>query len=191
MLTSLVVVLGLLAAVLVVAACGDQRRRWWKRHAWRYRDPQACEPSDAALVAWRVAKLVAAAVLVAGTFVVNGPVRSAFAYDQRDVWAVAVQAAARLNGRTQDNITEVALTQRARRVVADAAGDRARFKEGTGTFMEDRPKYSLKYSVNTFEITNADGDHPVCLTVFADRLPESTAEVAKITTETTMTEGRC
>ena len=185
MLTSLVVVFGLSAALLAVAACGDQRKRWWKRHAWRYRDPQACEPSDAALVAWRVVKLAAAAVLVAGIFVLNGPVRAASAYDQREVWAVALQAAAGLDGPIQDN--ELAILERAREAVGGAAGDRAEFVEGSGIFVQD----GLKYSLTTFEITNADGDHPVCLTVFPDRLPESTAEVAKIATETWMAEGRC
>ncbi|WUH97929.1 hypothetical protein OHR68_31135 [Spirillospora sp. NBC_00431] len=181
MLTSVLVVLSLMAAVLGIAACRNQRKLWWRTQAWRYRDPRANEPSDAALAAGRVIKLVTAGILVAGAVLVNGPIRDSTGYDRRDVWLVAMQAAARLEGRPLENVRETDLWNKARTAVSAAAGDRARFKE-SGVLSATGLKY---------EITNTRGEHPVCLTVFADRLPESTAQKAKVAVTTSMTDGRC
>lgn len=179
--TSALIVLSALAAVLGIAACWNQRKLWWRTQAWRFRDPGANEPSDAALAAGRVVKLVTAGILVAGAFLVNGPIRDATVYDRRDVWLVAVQAAARLEGRPLKNVREIDLWEKARTAVSAAAGDRAQFKE-TGV---------LSAAGLNYEITNTRGEHPVCLTVFADRLPESTALNAKVAVTTAMKDGRC
>ncbi|WP_279433572.1 hypothetical protein [Actinomadura sp. KC345] len=42
-----------------------------------------------------------------------------------------------------------------------------------------------------FEITNADGDHPVCVTIYADRRPESTATRSLVAVSTSIDEGPC
>ncbi|TDC77228.1 hypothetical protein [Actinomadura sp. 7K507] len=183
MLTYLTVGLSVLAAVLLVAACMNQRKLWWSTRAWRYQDPDAFEPTKTALIVGRVAKLVAAAVLVGGAVLVDGPVRDSTAYDQRDVWSVAVQASADLDGRPLVNVNEFDLQDQVRKALADAAGDQAK--------AEEKKKSGLLAHGLPFEITNADGDHPVCMTVYADRLPESTAARALVSVSTSIDEGRC
>ena len=183
MLTYLTVGLSVLAAVLLIAACMNQRKLWWSTRAWRYKDPDAFEPTKTALIVGRVAKLVAAAVLVAGAVLVNGPVRDSTLYDQRDVWSVAVQASADLKGRPMVNLNEYALQKWVAKTVTDAAGDQAR--------AEEKKASALLSSGLPFEITNVEGDHPVCVTVYADRLPESTATRSLVTVSTSIDQGRC
>ncbi|TDD79178.1 hypothetical protein E1293_24135 [Actinomadura darangshiensis] len=184
MLTYLVVVLWLLAVILVLAACVGQRKLWWRTHAWRFRDPQGREPSGAALVAGRVAKLALAAVLVAATFLVNGPVRAALSADQqRDVEMLALQAAVSLPGGPLE-ITYSALQPHVHKTFSDAIRGRAALTEGDP--FTDGDRSGLK-----FELTDTDGDHPVCLTVTVHRLPESSALRAVITMSTTMAKGHC
>ncbi|MGW7406903.1 hypothetical protein ACWGI9_24815 [Streptomyces sp. NPDC054833] len=54
----------MLAAVLVVLGLADQRKLYWRFAAWRFRNPEANEPSDAAFAWQRGVLFVGAAVMV-------------------------------------------------------------------------------------------------------------------------------
>jgi hypothetical protein len=49
-----------MAAVLFLLAALNQRKLWRVTAGWQYRNPEACEPSDAALIVGRVALVVLA-----------------------------------------------------------------------------------------------------------------------------------
>ena len=181
MLKAAIILLVVLAIAFVLWACANQRRLWWSTHAWRYRSPEASEPSDRALRVARLTKLVLAALLVGGAFLVDGPIRTATLYDQRDVWSVALQAAGRLDQRPQANVQETDVRKRAEEAIAAAGADKVRFRHSGSLAAEGLP----------FDITNTAGDHPVCLTVYAERLPESSAVRSWIRTTTTLSDGLC
>ncbi|MEU5595981.1 hypothetical protein [Streptomyces sp. NPDC020298] len=54
----------LLAAALAALGLADQRKLYWRFAAWRFRNPEANEPSDAAFAWQRGVLFVAAAVIV-------------------------------------------------------------------------------------------------------------------------------
>lgn len=53
------------AAVLFVLAAVDQRKLWQGTTGWQYRNPEANEPSDAALALGRVVMVVVAFLALA------------------------------------------------------------------------------------------------------------------------------
>jgi hypothetical protein len=54
----------IMALGCVALGLADQRKLWWRFRARRYRNPEANEPSDAALTGQRVVYFVGAALLV-------------------------------------------------------------------------------------------------------------------------------
>lgn len=70
--TALIVFFFILAVVMVVLGCLDQRMLWWKMAAWRYRNPHAQEPSDGMLSFSRVSYFFGAAILVVFGIIMAG-----------------------------------------------------------------------------------------------------------------------
>jgi hypothetical protein len=62
--TGIVVFFFLAAALFVALGLADQRKLYWRLTAWRYRHPEANEPSDSAY-AWQRAIIFVAAALMA------------------------------------------------------------------------------------------------------------------------------
>ncbi|MFK4066815.1 hypothetical protein [Streptomyces sp. NPDC029674] len=54
----------IMAVVFVAVGLADQRKMWWRFRARWYRNPEANEPSDAAMTGMRVLFFVGAALLV-------------------------------------------------------------------------------------------------------------------------------
>jgi hypothetical protein len=66
--TSFIVVAFVLAGVMLVMACADQRRVWWRTQARQYRNPEDHEPTDAAFTYGRVVLLISAVVMTIAGF---------------------------------------------------------------------------------------------------------------------------
>ncbi|MFS2294144.1 MAG: hypothetical protein FWJ90_15870 [Actinomadura sp.] len=151
--TGLIVVFVGIAIVLFLLGCMDQRKLYWKTAAWQYRNPEANEPSDAALGLNRVG-LFAAAV---GMLVCAGIVHSADAastYSTSEVSSVAYSVASELNRGDQSGLASSYSTSSE---VYEAVNEK-----GNGN-VEIRSVGGDRY-----ELTNRDGENPVCLTVKVD-----------------------
>ncbi|TDC55228.1 hypothetical protein E1281_13760 [Actinomadura sp. KC345] len=148
--TALIVLFLVLAAATFVLGCLDQRMLYWKTHAWQYKNPEANEPSDAALTLNRFG-LFAGAVTLAVTTVVLMDVDRSTTYSTSQVRSVAQAAASKVDQGAQSGIGS---SFGASSSVYDAVNE-----EGGGN-VEIRSAGSGKY-----ELTNRDGENPVCLTV--------------------------
>ncbi|MFF3457918.1 hypothetical protein ACFYXH_27060 [Streptomyces sp. NPDC002730] len=62
--TGVVVFFFLAAALFVALGLADQRKLYWKLSSWRYRNPEANEPSDTAYAIGRVVVFAAAGIMV-------------------------------------------------------------------------------------------------------------------------------
>ncbi|MET9620799.1 MULTISPECIES: hypothetical protein [unclassified Streptomyces] len=143
-----------LAAVFVVLGCVDQRRLYWRLSAWRYRDPAANEPSDAAN---RVGRF--AALLLAGVWVFAGCRAMDFA--DGDSWtreemrtvvvaaAETIEADAHPSGATDSMLTE------ALRDASEGEGPYYRLDVSTADAREGEG--------DRFQVSTTDGEFPFCL----------------------------
>jgi hypothetical protein len=165
-----------LAAIFLVLGLMDPRTVHRKVVAWQYRDPEANEPSDAALVVGRVSYFLGAGVLVVMAMAL-GSVLAENTYDRSEVMSVASAAAAKLRSGPAERRTPVSVRSDVLAAVGEAGGDRIKI-ESSGP--------------DTYEITNTDGDHPVCLRVTTESdLDLGWAEPWSPTVEATVSDGRC
>lgn len=167
-----------LALVMFVLGCMDQRKLYWKMAAWRYRNPEANKPSDSALAVSRGSHIFGAVLLAIFAFVFIG-LRDDQAYTRSEVLSAVRSAASELeNGKSEF----APMSSEVRQALDEAASpDALTMTEADSD--EDGDRY---------EITNSDGDHPVCLTVDAEphlRLDENEPWSTAVTA--TVAEGRC
>ena len=151
--TAVLVFVVIMAVVMFVLGCMDQRSLYWKMSAWQFRDPQANEPSDAALGVRRASLFISAVVLL----VTAGVIKSADStqdYSTSQVSSVAYAAGFSLDRNTTSGIGS---SFDASSKVYDAVNE-----EGNG-------KVQIKSSGgDKYELTNRKGENPVCLTVTVD-----------------------
>jgi hypothetical protein len=163
-----------LAAIFVVLGFLDPRAVHRKVAAWQYRNPEAPEPSDGALVVGRVSYFLGAGILVVMAIAL-GPVLGETAYDRSEVKSVASAAAAELRSGSAEHGSPVRSDVYA--AVRDAGGDGVQI-ESSG--------------FDSYEIANADGDHPVCLTVTTESDSDlGSDEPWTATVEATVRDGPC
>ncbi|TDB92238.1 hypothetical protein [Actinomadura sp. 7K534] len=151
--TALIVMCFVLAAVFFVLGCMDQRKLYWKTAAWQYRRPEANEPSEAAHVFNRIGLFLGAAMMLVLAAVLNAADASS-TYSTAQVRSVASSAASDLNQGTQSGIGS---SFRASSDLYDAVNEHG------GGNVKIRSAGSGEY-----ELTNRDGENPVCLTVTVD-----------------------
>lgn len=165
-----------LAAIFVVLGFMDPRKVHRKVVAWQYRNPEAVEPSDAALVVGRVSYFIGAGILVVMAITL-GSVLDETVYDRSEVRSVATAAAAELRSGPAEGRSPVSVRSDVFAAVREAGGDRVMI-ESSGPAR--------------YEITNAEGDHPVCLTVTTDSdLGLGSDEPWSTTVEASVSDGRC
>ncbi|MFG2087459.1 MULTISPECIES: hypothetical protein [unclassified Spirillospora] len=134
----------------------DQQKVWWKTTAWRYRNPEANEPSDTALGMQRVAFFVIAIMFLGIAGIVKAA-DNANDYSTARVRVVAQTLETRLDqgtiadlrssfGSTSD-LNEVVQAEGDGKVKIRAVGD------------------------DQYELTNRKGENPVCLTLTFDNQP--------------------
>lgn len=168
---ALFVIALLVAAAFFGLAFMDQRKLYWKTRAWQYRNPEAMEPSDAALGLNRAALFVIAVLFL----VIAGIFRAADTADDYSTGEV--------------------------KIVADALADRmdrgsaADFRASFGSIADVREAVRAesdgKVKVRSaggeeYELTNRRSENPVCLTVTLDAHPTLTGTepwLNSITTE--------
>lgn len=168
---ALMIVLFVLAVPMFVLGMMNQRKLWWKIAAWRYKDPSTHEPSETFNTWNRFGYFFGGGVMVVMGFVFLSMIGS-YTFDASGVRSHADQAASVLEeeepafsfGPTESEI-EWALEQ-----VAPSGALRLE-ERGDSEDGDDR-----------YEITNRNGEHPVCLTVgteggLTDEDPETTATV--------------
>ncbi|TDD33252.1 hypothetical protein E1287_20130 [Actinomadura sp. KC06] len=148
--TVLIVFMLLMAVVMFVLGCVDQRKLYWKADAWQYRNPGANEPSDAALGVRRASFFIGAAVLLVGAGILKAADDSTV-YSTSQVHSVAQAAASKLD---KDSTSGIGSSFSATSDVYDAVNE-----EGGGN-VKIRSAGDDRY-----ELTNRKGDNPVCLTV--------------------------
>ncbi|TDC60809.1 hypothetical protein E1200_29835 [Actinomadura sp. GC306] len=151
--TALIVMCFLLAAVFFALGCMDQRKLYWKLTSWQYRRPEANEPSDAAYALNRFGMFLGAVMMLVLAAVVNAADASS-TYSTAQVRSVASSAASELDQGTQSGIGS---SYRASSDVYDAVNEHG------GGNVKIRSVGGGEY-----ELTNRDGENPVCLTVTVD-----------------------
>ncbi|TMQ94735.1 hypothetical protein ETD83_23550 [Actinomadura soli] len=175
--TALIVFMLVMAAVMFVFGCVDQRRLYWKADAWQYRNPGANEPSDAALGVRRASFFIGAVVLLAGAGILKAADASAV-YSTADVHSVAQAAASKLD---RDSTSGIGSSFSATSGIYDAVNE-----EGNGN-VEIRSAGGDKY-----ELTNRKGRNPVCLTVSVENdLDLGGDEPWSHSVTTSVDDGRC
>lgn len=152
--TALIVLFIAFGALLLVLGCMNQRTLYWKLTAWQYRNPEANEPSDAALALNRFGLIVSAVLMFAGAGIVNAGAGTPSGYSTSQVRSVASAAASKVESGTDSGIGSSVGTSSD---IYDAVKE-----EGDGN-VEIRSAGSGEY-----ELTNSDGENPVCLTVTVD-----------------------
>jgi hypothetical protein len=160
-----------MAAFLVVVGFMDQQKLHRRRAGWQYKDPEAVELSDSAVVLGRVFAFLGAGFLVALAF----GLRAEYTYNQAEVRSAANSAAAELSrGAIGDDF--ILAPQKPIRDALKAGGH--------------GPKVKLQGPVGSrgyrYEITNINGDHPVCLTATFDAAGPNGPQL-----KSTVTDGRC
>ena len=174
--TFLIVFMLAMAAIFVVLGFMDQRAIHRKTVAWQYRNPEAHEPSDATLAVGRVSLFLGAGVLVVMAIMVNSA-RAEATYGRSEVRSVASAAAAELQSGPAERGSPISARPDVYAAVREAGGERVKI-ESSGP--------------DSYEITNADGDHPVCLTVTTEsELNFGSDEPWRRTVEATVSDGPC
>ncbi|MGH3241060.1 MAG: hypothetical protein ACRDNL_11825 [Spirillospora sp.] len=148
--TALIVFTLLVAAVMFVLGCMDQRKLYWKGSAWQYRNPEANEPSDAALSLRRASFFIGAVMLLVLAGILKAADNSTV-YSTSQVHSVASRAASELD---KGSTSGIGSSFSASSDVYDAVHE-----EGNGN-VKIRSAGNEKY-----ELTNRKGKNPVCLTV--------------------------
>lgn len=151
--TGLIVLFVGIAIVLFVLGCMDQRKLYWKASAWQYRNPEANEPSDAALGLNRVGLFAGAVAMLVCAGIVHSA-DAASTYSTAEVSSVAHSVASELNRGGQPGLASPYGTSSE---VYEAVNEK-----GNGN-VEVRSAGGDRY-----ELTNGDGENPVCLTVKVD-----------------------
>ncbi|TDC78549.1 hypothetical protein [Actinomadura sp. 7K507] len=176
--TAAIVLCFVLAAGMAIVGCLDQRKLYWKTASWQYRNPEANEPSDAALAMNRIGMFVGATlmIIIAGILM---SVDGASTYSTAQVKAVAYAAESKVGQGSESGIGS---SYRASSGVYDAVNE-----EGGGN-VEIRSAGGGKY-----ELTNSDGENPVCLTVEVDNQLSLSGdgEPWSHSVSTSVTEGPC
>ncbi|MGP4026495.1 hypothetical protein [Actinomadura sp. 3N407] len=176
--TALIVLFIAFGALLLVLGCMNQRTLYWKLTAWQYRNPEANEPSDAALALNRFGLIVSAVMMFAGAGIVNGAAGNPSGYSTSQVRSVASAAASKVESGTDSGIGS---SVRASSDVYDTVNE-----EGDGN-VKIRSAGGGEY-----ELTNREGENPVCLTVTVDnRLSLSGGEPWSHSISTSVNEGPC
>jgi hypothetical protein len=165
----------IVAAFLFVLGCMDQRKLYWKTSAWKYRDPEANEPSDSALAMNRFGLFAVAVAFLVIAGIVHAA-DEARDYSTARVKAVAYAVASRLDEGPRAGLGSSLDT---RSDVFDAVRD-----EGDGNVR-------IRSTNGGFELTNREGRNPVCLTVAVDTSPGPIGGPRSHSVSTTVDEGRC
>ncbi|QFG22759.1 hypothetical protein [Actinomadura sp. WMMB 499] len=151
--TGVVVFTCVAAVVFFVLACMDQRKFYWTFSSWRYADPEANEPSAAARTMNRVWLLVSCALCL-GTAVYALDFDGSGAYSAVEVKAVAKAVASDLERGSGSGFRSSA-------GVSSEVHDTVR-EESDGLVEVDG-------GTDGYELTNVDGENPVCLVVDIER----------------------
>lgn len=146
-----------MAAVFFALGCMNQRKAYWFFAAWKYRKPEANEPSGAALGVNRIAFFVGSGALLVVAAVFNGIDDANAAYSTAEVRSVAESAKSELD---QGSEIEIDVSFLPTYDLYEAV------KTHGGTDVVLRSVGEGKY-----ELTNRLGENPVCLTVEVDDEP--------------------
>jgi hypothetical protein len=136
-----------MAGLFLVAGCVDAKRLWWRAAAWRFKNPEANEPSEWGYGVARVSFIVGATafVIVGLVFLRIGNEETRAHAELRRVVAVA---ATELSSTERESVDSTD--------VEHALGDARRVRvEYAGTDGDS----------DRYEITHEDGGDPVCMTV--------------------------
>ncbi|GAA3990147.1 hypothetical protein GCM10022247_05980 [Allokutzneria multivorans] len=149
---ALAIVFALLGVGLLVLASRNPRRGWQRTAAWQFRNPEAVEPSDAALGCGRVFQAVAgvAVLCFAGVLASFG-----FAKDA-DILPRVEKAAAELSAKDAASSDGLKLDLAVDRALGNTS-DRGQFLSSTRVFRESR---GVLYNV-----TLQGGKQTACLIV--------------------------
>lgn len=159
MYTALVVFCWVMAAIMAILTAVNPSRLWWKTSAWRYSNPEANEPSDAAYSFGRVA-MGFGALLMAGVGCWLGSAEDPNGLGSGDVYKAATQAAHDLEAQrfTWEGPTDWEVEQA---LTKDHATSDLTVTRRTGNAA------GRVY----FEITNAKGENAACIETY--RLDEN------------------
>lgn len=156
-LTTLSVVLWILAAVSVVLACVGARRLFWKVDAKFLRNPEANEPSDAGYGARQVGLVISAVMCVILAIFVTSMRNEQKITSQNDLYSVVSSAATELDGVS--DLTFGVYSGQVEAAVENAGGEGQVTVTDVGEGEDEADKY---------EITTNDGRFAVCLGVTSD-----------------------
>lgn len=176
---ALIVMCFVLAAVFFVLGCMDQRKLYWKLTAWQYRRPEANEPSDAAHALNRFGLFCGAVMMLVLAAILNAA-DTTRTYSTAQVRSVASAAASELDRGTQSGIgSSIDTSSDVHDAVNEHGGGNVEIRSAGG---------------GEYELTNRDGENPVCLTVTVDNdlnIGGRIGEPWSHSVSTSVTEGSC
>ncbi|WP_422772749.1 hypothetical protein ACN28C_07075 [Plantactinospora sp. WMMC1484] len=141
-------------------------------------DRLAAEQSRRRLLGTRIVGLLVAAVMVG--IILSAVNRD---YDESEVYAVANNAAYELE-RTPVQGLGVTVFDVEKAVSVGNRGDGGRFPRDVWAKVRLRDAGSDPRGADRYELTNSDGDHPVCMVVWFDRdLSDESAQFASVSVE--------
>ncbi|MBO2456879.1 hypothetical protein [Actinomadura violacea] len=175
--TALIVFVVIAAVVMFVLGCMDQRKVYLRTRGWQYRNPEALEPSDAALTMSRVGYFFGTVVLLVLALVLKSADRS-MDYSTSQVHSVAYAAARSVeSGRSSGLGSAIDASSSVYSAVNDEGNGKVKIRDAGG---------------DKYELTNRKGRNPVCLTVTVDNaLGLGNGEPWSHTVTTSVTDGPC
>lgn len=169
-------VLWITAGFLVLLGVVGPKRLYWGTQAWQYRDPAAHEPSDASYDVSRVVTWVLAGLMTLSAIGVTVTA-------SRDLTAAQVLDAADRIASEFESMEGEGFLDPSVRGVADRLG------YGSELGIEDVSSFD---DADRYEITNGEGQHPVCLAITADRGdPFDDDYLEAVTYDAEVTPGEC
>ncbi|MEU2430516.1 hypothetical protein ABZ611_13590 [Streptomyces sp. NPDC007861] len=183
--TGVIITFFVLTAFFVVLGCVDQRRLYWRFTAWRYRNPEANEPSDAAYNRGRIlAFVIAGAMLFSACGAMNFADDSS--WSSGELGDVVEAAAESIEAETHSTSGGASTVEEALR---DAA-------EGEG------PYYKLHVETagsDRYLVSTDTGEYPFCLSMTSSEsggfavpgADGSTTVVPEYALAVSVDEGRC
>jgi hypothetical protein len=172
--------LWLVAVIVIIMGLSDQRSLYWKWQAWRYRDPEAHEPSERAYDRQRGRSLFGAGMCVIAGFVMLS-LNGSLIKDQSEVRSAAESVASDIDGTSPQLISPFSVSEEIYDAMRDIRG--VKMEQIWGAWSGDEQRY---------EFTNDQGDNPVCLIVDSDSQADLLSEELWRTTITTsVQDGKC
>ncbi|POX37384.1 hypothetical protein C3486_28650 [Streptomyces sp. Ru73] len=162
-----VIVLWAMGAVFLLLACIDPRRLFWNFEAWKYRNPKAAEPSDAAYAFRQVHAVVAALFL----FGVGGFIwyeKEASTTDSGEVRTAVMKAVDILE--KESVLATTGPVEPDYRIQVDAALDEAMKAQAPAVGpapwgLDAESAGRTEDGGERFTVTNTHGQYPYCLKV--------------------------